>query len=185
MPGIKIIYDTREVVKTLKTWEKVIGLESTRMPTKLIKSARRGYLMRTSKFRWGAFPPSIDKQSVLVKTTKGRKTAELSVNVPHAAFIEYGMKPHFVGLDVVGETVMPSSKSKNQFQVSRLAEWVMTKAPQLKPAIRITGGLRVGASSKGAFSPSVRAGGGPFEKSIKSAQKRADKELKNLARKLK
>ncbi len=182
MPSIRIVMDTREVVKTLKDWEKTIGIASTRMPTKLAKSARRGYLQRIAKFRWGVVEPSINAKSVILKTSKGRKTADLSVNAPHAASIEFGMKPHFVPLTVVGDTLKPGNDPRSQ----RLLSWIETKGRKVYPAAVAQRGLFVGSpNSPGAFNKSVRAGGGPFEKSIKNAYKRAGKELKNLARKLK
>jgi hypothetical protein len=178
MASIRVIVDARKVKKTLTEWDKIIGLESSRLPKETMKRVKKSYLIRTSRFRWAGPQPTI-KGSTRIITNPKRKTASLLVDAPHALAIERGMRRHAVSLK--------SPRSANQ---ERLWLWLHTKGvdPEvLKWATKHkklwVGGVK--AHPEGAFAPSVSAGGGPMAKSFKASGVFVERRLKEIAKRLK
>ena len=176
MVAIKVTVDARKVKKTLKDWDRVLGIESTRLPKDTAKKVKKSYLIRTSKFRWGGMAPSIGT-STRLKTNKKRKTASVVVDAPHALAIEKGMGRHAVSL-----------KSPRSADEERLWQWLHTKRinPEVIKWAEMHKKLWVGGKTTGgAFDPSVSANGGPLEKAFRASGIFVERRLGEIAKRLK
>jgi hypothetical protein len=175
MAAIKITVDARKVKKALKEWERVLGIESTRLPKDTARKIKKSYLLRTTRFSWPGPEPTL-KGSTKIITNNKRKTASVLVDAPHALTIERGMRRHAVSL-----------KSPRNAGQERLWKWLNTKArPEvLKWATKHRKLWVGGKSTGGAFDPSVSAGGGPLEKSFRASGIFVERRLGEIAKRLK
>ncbi len=177
MVAIKVTIDAKKVKQAIKQWDKELGLASTRIPRKTAQVAKRNYILRTAWFNWKQDPLGPLSSKVKLITNKQRKTASVRINAPHAALIEVGMGRHPVSLR--------EPRNANQ---ERLWQWIQTNErvlPIVKEYAERKKVLWVGKGNRGAFSSRVTQGGGPLEKAFRKAGVSVDRQLKELADRLK